>query len=147
MLKNTAFQDNLYQLTKIISITTEGLALELSEHMFLDKILSDISFISKSLESLFDEVGNMSHLPEYIPIMQNLHSCEGDYLLLLKTFADKAIEKHFDLPISASELSAYYKLHSGIKEMIETRMQETEHNLDIYRIVSKNELTELLCCV
>lgn len=147
MLKNTAFQDNLYQLTKIISITTEGLALELSEYMFLDKILSDISFISKSLQSLFDEVGNMSHLPEYVPIMQSLHSCETDYLLLLKTFADRAIEKHFDLPISASELSSLYKLHSGIKDTIESRMQDTENNLDVYRIVSKNELTELLCCV
>lgn len=147
MLKNTAFQDNLYQLTKIISITTEGLALELSEYMFLDKILSDISFVSKSLQSLFDEVGNMSHLPEYIPIMQSLHSCETDYLLLLKTFADRAIEKHFDLPISASELSSLYKLHSGIKDTIESRMQDTENNLDVYRIVSKNELTELLCCV
>ena len=145
MLKNTAFQDNLYQLAKIITITTEGLALELSEHIFLDKILSDISFVSKSLQSIFSEVENLSHLPEYIPIMECLHGCETDYLQLLTTFADKAIAKNFELPIAASELTALYKLHSGIKDSIESRMQETGTNLDVYRIVSKNELTELLC--
>ena len=64
MLKNTAFHDNLYQLAKIISITSEGLALELSENMFLEKMVDDISFISKTLQSMFTEVQNLSHLPE-----------------------------------------------------------------------------------
>ena len=53
MLKNTAFHDNLYQIAKIISITTEGLSLELSENMFLNKTVADISFISDTLQSLF----------------------------------------------------------------------------------------------
>ena len=61
MLKNTAFHDNLYQLAKIITITAEGLSLELSENMFLDKMISDISFISDTLQTLFTEVQNLSH--------------------------------------------------------------------------------------
>ena len=145
MLKNTAFQDNLYQLARIITITSEGLALELSEHMFLDKMLADISFVSKSLQSLFNEVAHLSHLPEYIPIMQSLYACESDYLLLLKTFAAKTIEKQFTLPVSASELSAAYKLHTDIKDKIEKQMQDSGENLDSYHIVSRNELAELLC--
>ena len=72
MLKNTAFHDNLYQLAKIITITSEGLSLELSENMFLDKMISDISFISDTLQTLFTEVQNLSHLPEYLSIMQCL---------------------------------------------------------------------------
>ena len=64
MLKNTAFHDNLYQIAKIISITTEGLSLELSENMFLNKTVADISFISDTLQSLFVEVQNLSHLPD-----------------------------------------------------------------------------------
>ena len=145
MLKNTAFHDNLYQLAKIISITTEGLSLELSENMFIDKIVADISFISDALQTLFTEVQNLSHLPEYLPIMQSLYSCETDYLLLLKTFASKTIEKQIALPISGTDLSAYYKLHNDTKERIEIRIQESDKNLDAYQIVSQNELTQLLC--
>jgi len=145
MLKNTAFHDNLYQLAKIISITTEGLALELSEHLFLDKMVADISFISDTLQSLFAEVQNLSHLPEYLPIMQSLYSCETDYLLLLKTFAAKMIEKQITLPVPSTDLSAYYKLHTDTKDRIEKRIQESDKNLDAYQIVSQNELSQLLC--
>ena len=140
MLKNTAFHDNLYQLAKIVNITTEGLSLELSENMFLDKTLADISFISDT----FAEVQNLSHLPEYLPIMQSLYSCETDYLLLLKVFAAKMIEKQITLPVG-TDLSAYYKLHSDMKDRIEKRIQESDKNLDAYQIVSQNELSQLLC--
>ncbi|AIW88608.1 MULTISPECIES: hypothetical protein [unclassified Treponema] len=145
MLKNTAFHDNLYQLAKIVSITTEGLSLELSENMFLDKMLADISFVSDTLQTLFGEVQNLSHLPEYLPIMQSLYSCETDYLLLLKAFAAKTIEKQITLPVSGTDLSAYYKLHSDVKDRIEKRIQESDKNLDAYQIVSQNELSQLLC--
>ena len=145
MLKNTAFHDNLYQLAKIVSITTEGLSLELSETMFLDKTVADISFISDALESLFTEIQNLSHLPEYLPIMQSLYSCETDYILLLKAFAAKTIEKQITLPVSCPDLSAYYKLHSNMKNRIEKRIQESDKNLDAYQIVSQNELSQLLC--
>ena len=145
MLKNTAFHDNLYQLAKIISITTEGLALELSEDMFFEKMIADMSFISSTLQSLFTEVQNLSHLPEYLPIMQSLYSCETDYLLLLKTFAAKTIEKRMNLSLSTSDISAYYKLHSDTKERIEKRIQESDKNLDVYQIVSQNELSQPLC--
>ena len=145
MLKNTAFHDNLYQLAKIVSITTEGLSLELSENMFLDKMLADISFVSDTLQTLFGEVQNLSHLPEYLPIMQSLYSCETDYLLLLKAFAAKTIEKQITLPVSGTDLSAYYKLHSDMKDRIEKRIQESDKNLDAYQIVSQNELSQLLC--
>ena len=145
MLKNTAFHDNLYQLAKIISITSEGLALELSENMFLDKMVSDISFISNTLQSLFTEVQNLSHLPEYLPIMQSLYSCETDYLLLLKAFAAKTIGKQVSVSVSGSDLGAYYKLHTDTKDRIEKRIQESDKNLDVYQIVSQNELSQLLC--
>ena len=145
MLKNTAFHDNLYQLAKIISITAEGLALELSEDMFFEKMIADISFISNTLQALFTEVQNLSHLPEYLPIMQSLYSCETDYLLLLKTFAAKAIKNQIELSVSTSDLSAYYKLHSDTKDRIEKRIQESDKNLDAYQIVSQNELSQLLC--
>ena len=145
MLKNTAFHDNLYQLAKIISITSEGLALELSENMFLEKMVSDISFISNTLQSLFTEVQSLSHLPEYLPIMQSLYSCETDYLLLLKAFAAKTIGKQVSVSVSGSDLGAYYKLHTDTKDRIEKRIQESDKNLDVYQIVSQNELSQLLC--
>jgi uncharacterized protein TP_0064 len=145
MLKNTAFHDNLYQIAKIISITTEGLSLELSDNMFLNKTVADISFISDTLQSLFVEVQNLSHLPEYLPIMQSLYSCETDYLLLLKAFAAKTIKKQIALPVAGSDLNTYYKLHNDTKDRIETRIKESDKNLDAYQIVSQNELSQLLC--
>jgi len=145
MLKNTAFQDNLYQIAKIITITNEGLALDLSEHMFLDKTISDITFVAKTLQALFTEIQNLSHLPEYLPILQCLYSCETDYLILLRTFAGKTIEKQTDLPVSAANLSVYYKTHNDIKNKIESCIQNSDKNLDSYQIVSKNELAQLLC--
>ena len=145
MLKNTAFQDNLYQLAKIITITDEGLTLDLSTDMFLEKIISDISFVSQALQTIFTETQNLSHLPEYLPIMHSLHACETDFLLLLRNFAARTLEKQLELPISAADLSTYYKMHSSIKEQIGTSVQENGKSLDAYHIVSKNELTELLC--
>ena len=145
MLKNTAFHDNLYQLAKIITITDEGLTLDLSTDMFLEKIISDISFVSQALQTIFTETQNLSHLPEYLPIMYSLHACETDFLLLLRNFAARTLEKQLELPISAADLSTYYKMHSSIKEQIGTSVQENGKSLDAYHIVSKNELTELLC--
>ena len=145
MLKNTAFQDNLYQLAKIITITDEGLTLDLSTDMFLEKIISDISFVSQALQTIFTGTQNLSHLPEYLPIMHSLHACETDFLLLLRNFAARTLEKQLELPISAADLSTYYKMHSSIKEQIGTSVQENGKSLDAYHIVSKNELTELLC--
>ena len=145
MLKNTAFQDNLDQLAKIITITDEGLTLDLSSDMFLEKIISDISFVSQALQTIFTETQNLSHLPEYLPIMHSLHACETDFLLLLRNFAARTLEKQLELPISAADLSTYYKMHSSIKEQIGTSVQENGKSLDAYHIVSKNELTELLC--
>ena len=145
MLKNTAFQDNLYQLAKIITITDEGLTLDLSTDMFLEKIISDISFVSQALQTIFTETQHLSHLPEYLPIMHSLHACETDFLLLLRNFAARTLEKQLELPISAADLSTYYKMHSSIKEQIGTSVQENGKSLDAYHIVSKNELTELLC--
>ena len=145
MLKNTAFQDNLDQLAKIITITDEGLTLDLSTDMFLEKIISDISFVSQALQTIFTETQNLSHLPEYLPIMHSLHACETDFLLLLRNFAARTLEKQLELPISAADLSTYYKMHSSIKEQIGTSVQENGKSLDAYHIVSKNELTELLC--
>ena len=145
MLKNTAFQDNLYQLAKIITITDEGLTLDLSTDMFLEKIISDISFVSQALQTIFTETQNLSHLPEYLQIMHSLHACETDFLLLLRNFAARTLEKQLELPISAADLSTYYKMHSSIKEQIGTSVQENGKSLDAYHIVSKNELTELLC--
>ena len=145
MLKNTAFQDNLYQLAKIITITDEGLTLDLSTDMFLEKIISDISFVSQALQTIFTETQNLSHLPEYLPIMHSLHACETDFLLLLRNFAARTLEKQLELPISAADLSTYYKMHSSIKEQIGISVQENGKSLDAYHIVSKNELAELLC--
>lgn len=108
-------------------------------------MVGDISFISDTLQSLFAEVQNLSHLPEYLPIMQSLYSCETDYLLLLKAFAAKTIEKEITLPVQGSDLSAYYKTHSDTKDRIEKRIQESDKNLDAYQIVSQNELSQLLC--
>lgn len=53
MLKNTAFHDNLYQLSRIIEVCSEGLLLDLSEDMFLEKYIADIRFISQSLKKKF----------------------------------------------------------------------------------------------
>jgi len=145
MLKHTAFHDNLYQLARIINITTEGLMLDLSEDMFLEKMATDISFTSKMLQSLFTEIQNLSHLPEYVSIMQCLYSCETNYLLLLQSFASKIVEKNFDLPVSAAEFTSYYKIHHDIKQQIEDCIQDAGKNSDSYRIVSKNELAQLLC--
>jgi len=36
-------------------------------------------------------------------------------------------------------------MHSAIKDKIETCIRETDKNFDTYRIVSQNELAELLC--
>jgi len=145
MLKNTAFHDDVYQLAKIITVTTEGLTLDLSEKIFLEKTISDIYFVSKALQSLFTEVQKLSHLAEYLPVMHCLYSCENDYLLLLRAFAAKTLEKNLDLPMSAAELTGCYKMHSAIKDKIETCIRETDKNFDTYRIVSQNELAELLC--
>ena len=65
--------------------------------------------------------------------------------MLLKAFAAKTIEKQITLPVSGTDLSAYYKLHTDTKDRIEKRIQESDKNLDAYQIVSQNELTQLLC--
>lgn len=145
MLKNTVFDDTMYQLNKIIRITTEGLSLELSMDIFFEKTVNDISFIATSLQCLFIKLKNFSHLPEYIQMMQNLYSCESDYLLLLETFAAKTIEKQPAALVCTQDISVYYKQHSTIRDQIGTLIKESDDNPDAYQVVSKNELSQLLC--
>ncbi|MEL3906513.1 MAG: hypothetical protein P1P65_05745 [Treponema sp.] len=144
MLKNTAFHDNLYQLARIIDMTAEGLRLDLSEHIFLEKTVYDLCFVSKALQGMFADIQEFSHLPEYAAILQCFYSCETGYLLLLKSFAAKSLEKKLELPISAADLTAYHKIHTDIKTRIEDCLHNTDENPDSYQMVSKNELAELL---
>ena len=144
MLKNTAFHDNLYQLSRIIEVCSEGLLLDLSEDMFLEKYISDIRFISQSLENFFTEVQKTTHLPDYIQILQCLYSCESDYLIVLRSFTAKIAEKIADLHIPVSELSTHYKTHNDIKDVVETLIQTADAHRDACQMVSQNELTQLL---
>lgn len=145
MFKNTTLDDAIYQLDRIIRITMEGLALELPMDLFFEKMTTDVSFIESSLNTLFTKVQDLAHVPEYISIMQNLYSCERDYLLLLKTFMAKTMELHCDDPTFTQNISAYYKQHSDIKEKVAKLIKESDDNADTYQVVSKNELSQLLC--
>ncbi|MCL6336673.1 hypothetical protein EXT65_23160, partial [Pectobacterium carotovorum subsp. carotovorum] len=66
MLHKIVFQDNLFQITRMLDVIKDGLNLDLSESIFADKMMRDILFFDAALQNLFNQIEPQSHLPDYI---------------------------------------------------------------------------------
>ncbi len=144
MLHTIIFQDNLFQLTRMLDVIKDGMNLDLSRDIFGERIISDILFFDSALHKLFDQIEPQTHLPDYIDSMHCLYFCISKYMRLLQTVL---AGKRSGVFLNGMDTSHFENILNNQKELIDKigiNLSESDVQSDSYTMVSQNELSELL---
>ncbi|UTC67607.1 MULTISPECIES: hypothetical protein [unclassified Treponema] len=144
MLHKIVFQDNLFQITRMLDVIKEGLSLDLSDSIFAEKTIRDILFFDAALQKLFSQIEPQSHLPDYIDTMSCLYFCIKKYMTILKIILTEKIGSESAFTTEKIRLEGIYKKHQDFLGKINIDISDTNFQNETYNIVSQNELSELL---
>ncbi|UTC61277.1 hypothetical protein E4O00_06705 [Treponema sp. OMZ 788] len=144
MLHKIVFQDNLFQITRMLDVIKDGLNLELSESIFADKMIRDILFFDAALQKLFNQIEPQSHLPDYIDTMNSLYFCIKKYMAVLKIILTEKLGRESFFNQEKARFEGIYKKHQDFLGKINIDISDTNFQNEAYNIVSQNELSELL---
>lgn len=144
MLHKIVFQDNLFQITRMLDVIKDGLNLDLSESIFADKMMRDILFFDAALQKLFNQIEPQSHLPDYIDTMNCLYFCIKKYMSVLKLILTEKLGSESIFNTEKIRIEGIYKKHQDFLGKINIDISDTNIENETYNIVSQNELSELL---
>ena len=144
MLHKIVFQDNLFQITRMLDVIKNGLMLDLTKDIFGEKIIGDILFFDSALKKLFNQIEPQIHLPDYMDSMHCLYFCMTKYMSILQILLTEKKGTDFLSNIDIESLENIWKTHKGLTEMININIKDTDIQNDSYNVVSQNELSELL---
>ncbi len=143
MLHNFVFQDNIYQVARLIDITKDGLYLELAPELFLKKSFDDIIFIDKSLDALYKRVEHQMHLNDYRSIMHCLYSAENKFVRLINDFQEKSPVERLNIADISAHLYAISEKHRTRSKVVGDAISATTPESEAAQFVSQNELSAL----
>jgi hypothetical protein len=144
MMQKIMFQDNIYQLTRSIELTHEGLLLDLSDDFFFDKTVDDVLFYDASIRKLTAIVESNGHIAGYDDILHCLYSCQNrfarlvDFILSGKTAMTQQFVTLFP------KLREIKARQSEIQDSLARDIGKIDKSSAASDIVSSNELSELL---
>ncbi len=144
MLHKIVFQDNLFQITRMLDVIKNGLMLDLTKDIFGEKIIGDILFFDSALKKLFNQIEPQIHLPDYMDSMHCLYFCMTKYMSILQILLTEKKGTDFLSNIDIESLENIWKTHKGLTEKININIKDTDIQNDSYNVVSQNELSELL---
>ncbi|HNQ96814.1 MAG TPA: hypothetical protein PKH81_01875 [Treponemataceae bacterium] len=144
MLQNIVFQDNIYQLSRLIDLVQEGLQLDLSEDFFLDKTLDDLLFFDAALQKMKGQVEGNSRMSDYIPILHSLYSCEERFIRIVDLLLSGKGAMNGAFTQFMTRLQGIRNVHAGIRESLIQGIRKSDNSIDSRDMVSQNELSELL---
>lgn len=144
MMQKLMFQDNIFQLTRSIELTLEGLLLDLSDDFFFDKTVDDVLFYDASIRKLMSILETNGQIAGYAEILHCLHSCQNRYLSLIDFILSgktAMTQKFVTLFPKLREIKAR---QADVRDMLERDIGKTDKSAGTSDIVSSNELSELL---
>ena len=144
MLQNIVFQDNLYQLTRLIENTREGLLLDLAPEYFYKKIVADVSFFDTCIQQIHAALQKNSRLPDYIPLMKAMYSCQEKFVEIVNLILERKTPLAPSFAPDIEQIRGMKELHSKLKEESRESITKSEKGGDARDIVSTSELSELL---
>lgn len=141
MLNNIVFTDDIFLLSRVLGVISQGIRLDISEEVFTKKFEMDIVFSSDAIKKIYNRLADQSQLPDYIPTMKCLYSCSTRFLEILADLENDRREIFLNLK---QKIPALKKEHEQIKLNIAQKIHNTNTDAEIINIVSETELTELL---
>ncbi len=144
MLHNIIFQDNIYQLARSIDNLYEGLLLDLSDDIFLDKAIDDLLFFDVALQKTLKLVRDNSRISDYTEIMHSLHSCEDRFIRLLDSILQGKGSMSGAFTQFLTKIQGIRNAHAAIRADIGTGIRKGDTGADARDVVSRSELSELL---
>lgn len=143
MLQNFVFQDNIYQVARLVDTLHDGMQLELSQDLFIKKLFDDILFAAQALDYLYQKAEKQSHLTDYLSIMQCLYSAENKFIPLISVFKNKYAVNTLNIPNAQNHLAAINEKHAQLKRSIREAITDNTAPSDTAQFVSQNELAAL----
>ena len=144
MLHTIIFQDNIYQLARSIDTLYEGLLLDLSEDIFLDKAVDDLLFFDVALQKTVKLVRENSRIADYAEIMHSLHSCEDRFMRLLDSILQGNLSMSGAFAQFLTKIQGIRNAHAAIRADIASCIRKGDSGADARDVVSRSELSELL---
>lgn len=141
MLHNIVFTDNIFIVSRMLSLLAESLQLDFAEELFSKKIESDIVFSAECIKRIYQKLSSQEHLHDYLDSMKCLYSCSNKLLEILRSVSRS--DKNIFLK-SPEMLMHLKKQHEEIQAEISKKIQRTNVDAEIINIVSEAEMAELL---
>lgn len=144
MLQKILFQDNIFQLSRLIDVLYEGLHLELADDFYYNKTLDDILFFNDTILKLFNKIIQTPQIPEYTVVLQSLFNCQKKYVQLLDLILDgnSSLQEYFKKIII--KIQSIKNQQVVLSQEIAQKLQKPNNYSDFKDLVSHNELSELL---
>lgn len=141
MLHNIVFSDNIFILSRTLSLVSQSLKLDFAEELFCRKIESDIVFSNEVIKRIYQRLSSREHLHDYLDSMKCLYACSNRMLQILSdvTTCDKNLFSK-----SPETIATLKKQHDEIRMLISQKIHNTEVDAEISNIVSEAELNGLL---
>lgn len=144
MLHKIVFQDNLFQITRMLDVIKNGLMLDLTKDIFEEKIIDDILFFDSALKKLFNQIEPQTHLPDYMDSMHCLYFCMAKYISILQILLSEKKDTDFFSDLDIKSLENIWRTHKELADKININIEDADVQNDAYNMVSQNELSELL---
>lgn len=141
MLHNVVFSDNIFLLSRTLSLVLESLQLNFSDALFSKKLESDIVFSAEVIKRVYEKLNSQEHLHDYLDSMKCLYACSLKFLMILSEVTTS--EKNLFLK-SPNMINKLKKQHEEIRENISKKIHNTDVDAEIINMVSDLEMNELL---
>lgn len=144
MLHKVVFQDNLFEIRRMLDVAKYALSLELKEDIFSKKLTQDILFFDFVLQKLFCEIEPQTQLPDYVDSMHCLYFCITNYINILQVILNEKNDDAMYMSLDRQELEKMLRNHQELADKINTNIADTNVQSESYNMVSQTELSELL---
>lgn len=141
MLHNIVFTDNIFIVSRSLSLIAQSLQLDFSDELFIAKFEDDIVFCAETIKKIFEKLSSQEHLHDYIDTMKCLYSCTSRFIQLM---TDLEIDNKNIFLQNPEKIAELKKEMSEIERDISKKVRNTNTDAEIINIVSEMELTELL---
>lgn len=144
MAKKIHFQDNLFQLARILDTLNEGLLLDLDQKFFASHYIDQIQFIDSVLNDIGKTLIENPQFIEHSQQMRNLYSVEKKIIELGNLIRNSALYVDFETPAISSMLSEIAGRHNKILQSLNGKISEIKEEENSQDVVSHEEMSQLL---
>lgn len=137
------YQDNVYQLSRIVDLLYDGTKLDLCNEIYYRKVIDDILFVDETLFKIFTLLQENTLVNGYLNILHGIYSCQKRYVLFLDTLLTNEYFNKKSIDV-VKKIQSIKDKQSSLALQITTLINTCDSENTFQDVVSQNELSELL---